>query len=86
MKPHECGNRELRTSRMLLALHSGDGDMYRVVVDEIAGCAMCWQAVAHWVISMLAGHRALQAGSREAAAGFELAELDRVLSIMNEPF
>jgi hypothetical protein len=84
---HECGNRELRTSRLILALLSDeDWDMYEVVIREIDGCAGCWEAIAHWAISLLAGSRALAAGSREAAAGYELSGLERVLRIMNEPF
>jgi hypothetical protein len=83
---HICGNREIRTSRMLVALHLDTQDSYEQVIREVDGCARCWAAVAHWAISLVAGSRALQAGSREAAAGFELSELDRVLSIMNEPF
>jgi hypothetical protein len=38
---HRCGNRELRATRMLLALMSDDRDMYEVVIREIRPCARC---------------------------------------------
>jgi hypothetical protein len=86
MKPHQHGNRELRTTRMLLALLSDDEDNYRQVIREISGCAMCWEAIAHWAIGLVAGSRALAAGGREQAAAYELAELDRVITLMNAPW
>lgn len=79
--PHICGDRELRVSRMLLALYSDDGDNYHRVMDEIAGCAMCWENIAHWAVSLVAGDRAFQAGGREQAAGYVLSELYRTLMI-----
>jgi len=76
---HICGDREIRTARMLLALYSDDDDNYQQVIREIAGCAMCWEAIAHWCVALVAGDRAFQAGGVEQAAGHVLSELERVV-------
>jgi hypothetical protein len=79
MNTHICGNRELYTSRMMLALYTDDEDNYRQVIREIAGCVKCWEAIAHWAVGLVAGDRAFQAGGREQAAGYVLSELYRTL-------
>ena len=86
MNPHECGNTELRTSRMMVALYLDDEENYKQVIREVGGCPRCWQAIAHWAVSLVAGDRAFQAGGREQAAGFVLSEIDRVLTITNAPW
>ena len=78
-KPHECAGAELRTSRMQLALLSGDMDAYGAICTEVGDCVNCWRAIAHWVLNLLAGDRALRAGSLEAAAGFVQSELVRMM-------
>jgi hypothetical protein len=79
MQPHEHGNREVYTSRMMLALYADDEDNYRQVIREVAGCAGCWEAIAHWAVSLVAGDRAFAAGGREQAAGYVLSDLERNL-------
>ena len=81
MTTHICGNREIRTSRMLLALYEDDMDAYEQVIREIAGCARCWESVAHWTIALVAGDRAFQAGGREEAARFVMSDLIRTLFV-----
>lgn len=83
---HVCGNRELWASRMLVAKYLDDEENYAQVVREIAGCAMCWETLAHWVVALLAGGRVLAAGGRDKAADYELEALDRLFTITNKPF
>jgi hypothetical protein len=78
MMEHVCGNRETLTSRLVLALLSDDEDSYRFVMNEM--CPHCWEFVAHWAVSLVAGAQALQAGGREAAAEFIVSDLARVMS------
>jgi hypothetical protein len=86
MMKHICGNREIYTSRMMVALYLDCEDNYKQVIREIAGCADCWAAVAHWAVSLVAGDRIRAAGGREQAADYELSELDRVITLMNSPW
>lgn len=83
---HTCGGTEMRTSRVLLALLSDDSVSYRVVVDEVGTCVHCWTAICHWLLALVAGRDALQAGSVEAAADLVLQDIDRVLTITNAPW
>jgi hypothetical protein len=80
MSEHVCANTEVRTARLLLALHSDDEVAYKVVVREIGSCSRCWKAVALWAVQLLAGSQYCAAGGHEQAAGFLLSELERVLS------
>jgi hypothetical protein len=75
---HRCEGPELLTSRMQLALLSNDMPAYDVVVGQVGDCHRCWGAIAHWALNLLAGNRAWQAGSPEAAAGFVLKEIARM--------
>jgi hypothetical protein len=77
---HTCANTEVRTSRLLLALHTDCEDSFKLVVQEIGSCTRCWKAVALWAVTLLAGRDSRAAGSREQAAEFVLSELERVLS------
>ena len=77
-KPHRCEGPELWTSRLQLALLSNDMVAYDVVVREVSDCARCWRAIAHWMCNLLAGNRAVAAGSNDAAAGFVLKEIARL--------
>jgi hypothetical protein len=86
MTDHQCGNVEIRASRMVLALLSDDEDAYRFAMHELAGCSRCYQSIAHWCLSLVAGDRAFQAGSRDKAADAVLAELDRVITVTNAPW
>jgi hypothetical protein len=75
---HQCQGPELWTSRMQLALLSDDMPAYEQVAAELAQCQRCWAAVAHWALNLLAGDRALRAGSNDAAAGYVLKEIARL--------
>jgi hypothetical protein len=76
---HQCGDRELRAARMLLALMSDDRDNYELVIREIAGCSRCWEDLSHWLIGLVAGDRIRAAGGVEEAAGYVLADLEHYL-------
>jgi len=60
---------------------AGDGPVVCWLRDEIAGCPRCWEAIAHWAVSLVAGDRAFHAGGREQAVGYVLSELYRTLMI-----
>jgi len=77
--PHVCANTEVRTARLLLALHVDDETAYRVVVREIGDCTRCWKAVALWATILLAGARLRAAGSKEKAADYVADELSRLI-------
>jgi hypothetical protein len=79
MKSHVCGNREIYTLRMQLALYLDDEVNYHQIVREIAGCARCWENIAHWSVSLLAGDQALRAGSRARAADLVTEDLARLM-------
>lgn len=79
MSAHQCdGSHEIRSARLLLALHDGNANAAQELADEIDGCARCWQAMAQWLARVLAGVQSQYEGGSTAAALLALNEIARL--------